>query len=297
MDAPVTVIIATLGDERRANTIFRAIDSVQRSGVVANVIVVVNGNRFSPALLERLRSAPGVQCEQLAVGSLPLSLKHGRSLVTTEFFAFLDDDDEVLDDALRVRLDVLRANPHLAFVATNGLWHLESGWVPRVTLSAARIEADPLGSLLIENWMTSASGLYRSSLVPTTVLDGMPPYLEWAYLAFKLASRVPFRFLDAATFRLHDTQGSLSKTDGYFVGIVVALERILQLPLSSAIRAGLRRRLGAAHHTLSMRRLETGDMAGAWRHHCLSLIQPGRSRYVLYTRKFCLPRRAASRSL
>ena len=296
MDAPVTVIIATLGDERRAQTIWRAIDSVRRSGVAANVIVVVNGNRFSQPLVQALREAPGVQCEQLAIGSLPLALKHGRSLVTTEFFAFLDDDDEVLEDALQVRLHALRADSGLAFVATNGFWRLENGWEPRVTLTAAQIETDPLQSLLIENWMTSASGLYRSSLVPATALDGMPAYLEWAYLAFKLASRLRFRFLDAFTFRLHDTQGSLSKTDGYFAGIVPALETILELPLPSAIRSGLRRRLGAAHHTLSMRRLEAGDIAGARRHHCLSLIHPGRLRYVLYTRKVCLQQRPATRS-
>jgi hypothetical protein len=110
-------------------------------------------------------------------------------------------------------------------------------------------------------------------------------------MAFKLGASRPFRFLDMPTFRLHDSDGSLSKSDEYHVGNVAAIERILALPLPNHVRAGLRRRLGAAHHTISVRQLAAGYRAGAWRHHWFSLVHPGGLQYLSYTRFLCLPRK------
>jgi len=285
IDPEVTVIIPTVGDDRRGQTIWRAIESAgPRSGASTRIVVVINGKRYSETLVGRLRATAGIECAYVEAGSLPLAIRHGRSLVGSEFFAFLDDDDEFLENGLRTRVDVLRGDPDAAFVVTNGWVSSGGGDEPQIRLTAQEIEADPLGSLLLENWVaTSASGLYRTSAVSTEDFEAMPAYLEWTYVGFRLAGR-PFRFLDRPTYRRYDLPGSVSKSQAYRVGMVQALQSILRLPLPSWVRAGLRRKLGALHHTLSTAFLEERSLTQAWRHHCLSLAYPGRWRYALYTR-------------
>ena len=236
----VTVIIPTVADERRGQTIWRAIESAgPRSGVATRVIVVVNGQRFSPKLLAQLRAADGVECTYLEQGSMPPALLVGRNMVTSEFFAFLDDDDEILQDGLKTRCDVLRENPEAAFAISAGWRKTPDAELPQVSLRASQIEADPLGSLLVENWVaTSASGLYRSAAVTAADFRQMPPYLEWTYLGFRLASRLPFRFIDTPTYRRHDLPGTVSKSRAYHAGLIPALHAILGLPLPGCWASG-----------------------------------------------------------
>ena len=282
----VTVIIPTVADDRRGETIWRAIESAgSRSGASTRVIVVVNGNRFSETLLAQLRAAAGIECASIETGSLPLAIRHGRGMVTSDFFAFLDDDDEFLENGLRMRLDVLRGEPGAAFVISNGWVKGPGGDEAAVPLTSRAIESDPFGSMLVHNWVgTSASGLYRTSAVSLEDFAAMPAYLEWTYVGFRLAAR-PFRFLDNPTYRRYDLPGSVSKSQAYRVGLVAALHRILGLRLPSRARNGLRRKLGIVHHTLSTAFLEEGRLAEAWKHHCLSLVYPGGWRYTPYTRK------------
>ena len=286
----VTVIIPTIADERRAETIWRAIESAgPRSGASTRIIVVVNGKRFSERLLAQLRAATTIECATIETGSLPLAIRHGRGLVTSEFFAFLDDDDEFLENGLRMRLDAMRQEPRAAFVVTNGWVAGPGGEELAVKLKADTIEADPFGSLLLHNWVgTSASGLYRTSAVSTEDFAAMPAYLEWTYVGFRLGAR-PFRFLENPTYRRYDLPGSVSKSQAYRVGIVAALEGILGLHLPPRARAGLRRRLGAAHHALSTSFLEEHKLSEARKHHWRSLGYPGGWRYAFYTRKMFRP--------
>jgi hypothetical protein len=285
----VTVIIPTVADDRRALTIWRAIESAgPRSGASTRIVVVVNGRRFSETLLGQLRATPAVDCAYLEAGRLPMAIHHGRELVDTEFFAFLDDDDELLENGLRMRLDALRQQPDVAFVATNGWIRRLAGDERNVDLKASVIEADPFGAMVVRNWMTSASGLYRSCAVTAEDFEGMPSYLEWTYVGFRLAGR-PFRFLDDPTYRLYDLADSVSKSLAYRAGMIPALQRILGLQLPPHARAGLRRRLGAVHHALSSSFLEERNLSGAWKHHGLSLSLPGGWRYLPYTRKLVLP--------
>lgn len=289
--AEVTVIIPTLADERRGQTIWRAIESAgPRSGAATRVIVVVNSQRFSPGLVERLRAAPGVECVRVEQGSMPLALLTGRRMVQSEFFAFLDDDDEFLEGGLGLRRDALRADPAAAFVITAGWLQTPAGQQPQGRLGAAAIEADPLGSLLVENWVaTSASGLYRASAVGAEDFAQMPSYLEWTYLGFRLASRLPFRFLDTPTYRRHDLPGTVSKSRAYHAGMIPALDAVLRLPLPRPVRRALRGKLGAAHHGLSVLALGEGARGEAWRHHLASLVRPGGLRYLSYTRRLLGP--------
>lgn len=294
MSSPeVTVIIPTIGNDRRAQTIWRAIESAgPRSGALTRVIVVVNGTRYSDALVAKLRASSKGECAYVEKGSLPLALCTGRQMVASEFFTFLDDDDEILEDGLKTRLDVLRGNPNAAFVVSSGWLKTPDEELPQVDLNAKAIEADPLGCLLIENWMTSASGLYRTNAVTATDFEHMPSYLEWTYLGFRLGSRLGFRFIDTPTYRCYDLPGSVSKSRAYHAGMVPAIKTILELDLPENVRTALRRKLGAAHHACSHSEYQRGNYTGSWRHHLRSLLLPGGLRYLGYTRYLMVPRRS-----
>jgi hypothetical protein len=226
----------------------------------------------------------------IETGSLPLALYAGRMQVRSEFFTFLDDDDEFLENGLRLRLDALRANPDAAFVVSQGFIKSAEAEELRVGLNAREIEADPLGCLLRENWLASAAGLYRAAAVTPADFERIPPYLEWTYLGFRLASRMRFRFLDSPTYRLHDTPDSLSKSRQFYMGMVPALEAILSLELPPHVLRSLERKLAQAHHDCSVIELESGRRIDAWHFHLRSLTRPGGLQFLSYTRHLLRPR-------
>ena len=64
MSGPVEieVLIVSLCLAQRRPTLLRAIDGIVRQeGVRAGVVIVVNGERFDPALFEEVRQRPGVR--------------------------------------------------------------------------------------------------------------------------------------------------------------------------------------------------------------------------------------------
>jgi glycosyltransferase involved in cell wall biosynthesis len=294
--ADVTVVIPTIADAKRGETIWRTIESAgSRCGANTRVVVVVNGTRFDPRLLEALRNAPNSECLYLEQGSLPLALKAGREAVRSEFFAFIDDDDEFLENGLGRRLELLRGNPQAAFLISQGWFHTNGIDVPQTDLDAKTILADPLGSMLRQNWVaTSASGLYRTSKVVPEDFAQMPSYLEWTYLGFRLASRHNFVFTDEPTYRRYDMIGSESKSPSFRRGMVKALRAILAQELPQDARAGLCHKLAGAHHDLSVLALEEGKRAEATRQHLMSLFLPGGLRYLSYTRHLLGPRPRAT---
>ena len=96
----VSTIIATMAAPERAELVRRAVLSVRRgSELPVTIIVVVNGKRSDPELVDWLRRQPDVKLEIVAQPSLPNALLRGRELVRTPFFSTLDDDDEYLSDA------------------------------------------------------------------------------------------------------------------------------------------------------------------------------------------------------
>jgi hypothetical protein len=281
-----TVIIPTIGDDRRNATIWRAIESAgPRSGLATRILVIVNGNRFSPDLMKALRASLAVECIYVEKGSLPFALQTGRELVTSEFFAFLDDDDEFLEGGLKRRCDVLRADAGSAFVVSAGWYKTPDAEVRMSELTSRQIEANPLESLLVDNWMgTSASGFYRTSMVSAAEIGDIPPYLEWTYLGFRLASRMKFRFIDTPTYRRYDLPETVSKSRAFQLGMIPAIRSIIALDLPASVQKGLRRKLGAAHHAVAALELDSGNRSAAWRHHLQSLLLPGGLQYASYTR-------------
>ena len=82
-------------------------------------------------------------------------------------------------------------------------------------------------------WLASCGGLYRTSMVDVRAFAGLPRFLEWTYLGLKLASTRRMFFLDQPTFRVHDSEDSLSKS----VDIGLGQLRRYKLHLSCRFRA------------------------------------------------------------
>lgn len=290
-DPRVDVIIPTTCTSQRWESLQRAIASVlsQRNASV-RVTVVVNGDRFDAGRLAELRQRADLTVHYQRTGSLPLALQTGRTLVQSPFFAFLDDDDEYLEGAVALRLRPLLDDPSLDFAVTAGLKN--QGGTDRVALGrldAAKINAHPLRSLAVENWLASCGGLFRSSTIGVEYFDGTTRFYEWTLLAYKLALERRMVFIDRPTWRVHDSADSLSKSIEYRLAEVQVLREILALGLPSDVHDDLRRRIGAAHHDLSEYALSCGRRVDAWKHHLMSLRHPGGLRYLSYSRHLVWP--------
>jgi glycosyltransferase involved in cell wall biosynthesis len=281
----ISVIIPTTCERARWASLERAIAGIlAQDGVAAQLIVVVNGNRYDPDCFEALKRKQGVSVLYRSVGSAPLAQTAGRAAVSTPFFAFLDDDDDYLPGALATRVAPLLADPALDFVVTNG-YRARGGIDERAISDSGAIVADPLGALCEQNWMASCAGLFRTSSVGADYFDDPAPYMEWTYLAFRLTTRLRMRWIDQPTYRINDSPVSLSKSEVYLRSELDILKRILALPLPPSVRRAVRRKIGGASHAFAERARAQGQSAEALRFHLGSLAQPGGWRYLLYSRK------------
>ena len=104
----VSVVIPTLGQREREAWLRRAVASVlDQRGVRAVPLVVLNGAQPSPAVECWLRAEPRLRLVTREEANLPLALLAGRRAVDTPFFATLDDDDQLLPDALALRRELI----------------------------------------------------------------------------------------------------------------------------------------------------------------------------------------------
>lgn len=283
--ADISIIIPTLAAASRQVQLERAICSIQAASLQpVQVIVCVNGNRWEPGVLAGLAKMAGVEVHRLPEPSLPRAITYGRSCVETEFFGFLDDDDELLPNALDARLRVLRSCPDSDLVACNGIRCTAAGET-QMLQDLAAVPGDPLKALFERNWLPSCGALYRSATVGSAYFTNIHPYAEWTWLAYRLGlegKRVAV--LDQPTFVVNDTPGSLSKSTAYRSAYLDLYRRMLACDPPPVIRKILRRRVTDALHDLSDDRLAAGDLAKAMHLHLQCLVQPGGFRYLSYTR-------------
>lgn len=285
MLTPVSVIIPTTCERVRWQSLQRAIASVlAQQGVAPRVIAVVNGKRFDAACLAALERMEGVTVLYRSIGSAPLAQAAGRDIVSTPYFAFLDDDDEYLPRALAVRLAPLLADPTLDFVVTDG-YRARNGIDERAVDDRGEIAANPLAALCQRNWMASCAGLFRTRTVGPEFFADPAPYMEWTYLAFRLTAALRMRWLDDPTYRINDSPVSLSKSEAYLRSELDVLQRVLALRLPRGARQAVRRKLGRTYHVFAEKSRRQGLHAQAWRFHLGSLGRPGGWRYLLYSRK------------
>lgn len=279
----ISVIIPTTCSSQRKELLSRAISSVlEQQGVNVKPILVVNGRKFDSEYFESLKSDARLTVAYLETPGLPFACQHGRSLVTSPYFCFLDDDDEYLPDALATRLRLLNEDPSLALVTTNGYVGTDNRPAYRET---AGINSDPLMTLAEGNWLASCGGLYRSSSIDEQFFVNLSPYIEWTTLAFRiLLAGKRVKFCNVPTFRINDTQDSLSKSEQYRTSMVAALEGLLRLKLPSGARQRLRSRLLAARHELSVYNLQRGNKIAALKLHLRSMTGLSGLKYLSYTR-------------
>lgn len=283
--APCTVIIATMARHERRSSLLRAISSIRDGNQCAiEILVVVNGEQFDPELLQLLSERDDLQMIQSDQASLPAAILAGRKTVRTDYFGFLDDDDEYLAGAVDQRLAVLTEHNDAALVASNGL--RASGGEESLALSQLQgADDDCLRSLFRENWLASCGGLYRTDQVPSELFEDIPKYLEWTWLAFRIASSgVRIKILDVPTFRINDTPDSESKSEAYLLSHAEILGRMRKMAARKDIAKLLARRQSAALHNVSTHYLASAAYRKAWAAHLQSLGLPGGLSYLAYSR-------------
>ncbi|HEU4371532.1 MAG TPA: glycosyltransferase family A protein [Methylomirabilota bacterium] len=281
--ADVSVIVPTQACRARASSLVRAIDSVVSQQNARGIpLVVVNGDRGAPEMLEHLRRRADIRLAVLEEAGLPRALHAGRTLVDTPYFAVLDDDDELLPEALQTRLAALDAAPGTDVAVTNG-YLVGFGRHALNIGDFGRIRADPLRMLLVQNWLAPCAGLYRTGAVTTEFFADVPEYREWTYLALRLARALRITFTDRPTFVYRtDTPGSLSKSREYCLAGPSATARMLALDLPPDVRAALRVRLARDLNDAAACELAAGNYRAAWRWHLASLLQPSGWRHLPY---------------
>lgn len=279
-----SVIIGTLAQTSRKNSLKRAIESIRLSSVCpVQIIVVVNGDRFDPEICDWLKTQSDVLFSYIEEPSLPLALLKGRQLVETEFFSFLDDDDEYLPGATDHRLACLRANPETDLLVCNG--YRSCGELNMLVYdNLAKVSADPLYALLNKSWLASCGGLFRTHSIKCDFFyDGMA-YLEWTWLSFRIISaghRV--QVLDDPTFIIHDTPNSASKSEKYLQAHISLNKRMLDANPRPDLIPIIRRRLANAWHSMSDYQRTSGNIKDSWLNHLQSLSHPSGWRYWSYT--------------
>lgn len=283
--AEVSVVVPTMANTERRASLLRAVESIGlASDRPVQVLVVVNGQRWSQGVIDDLRALRQVRCLQIPEGSLPKALAHGRAAVDTPYFAFLDDDDELTLGGLDARLRAMLADPSCDLVASNG-WRELQGQRTRAMQNLANVEADPLAALFVENWLASCGGLYRTASIPQAYFDDPHDFAEWTWLAYCLAlDRKRVRVVDVETFVIHDSVVSRSKSDAYRASYKRLFERMLERKPPPAVRRWVSAKLGEALHDLSDEALGAGALADAVRFHLRSLLQTGGRRYLAYSR-------------
>lgn len=282
----VSVIIPTLAEDSRFVLLKRCVASIRSSTTGGCLIIaVVNGSRFAPEVLEWLREQRDVKLIMEKTPSAPNAVRVGREAVETPFFSTLDDDDEYLPGSTDRKMQALFANPEADLVVTNGL----NNWGDKEGLhysQLSRVPEDPLGSLFDSNWLASCNALYRSDRVTPVYFQDSHPFAEWTWLAFRLGlHEKKIAVLDEPCFRYNQTPQSLSQSTSYQEAYPSLFARMLASEPPPRIRELIRRRLSAALHDRSVVLLQKGDRAAALTAHLRSLLLPGGSRYLSYTRR------------
>ena len=287
---PVDVLIVTLCTDARSAEIRRVVaTTLSQQGVRPRLIVVVNGRKYDTDLFEWLRREPGVTVCYQETPSIFLARRRAREQVTAPYFGFLDDDDFLLEGALRTRVEALEADPAADAVVTNG--YLREGSARKFTHpNIDGIRRDPIQSLLRENWMNTASALFRTATVSPSYFDVTIRSMDMTYVGFRLALEKKVAFLETPTFEKSYSPDSISITDEWALGSLATLDKMSRLPMPSAVRRSLRRKCTRAAHELADIHRRHGDLGAAWRLHLRSMAEPwGLWNYALYTRRLLLP--------
>jgi hypothetical protein len=239
-----------------------------------------------PVLAAELAAQPGVKVHHVGQPASPgRALGIGRRQVESEYYGFLDDDDELLPNALATRLEVMRAEPTTDLVVTTGYWFSDAPRQIHIP-ELLSYQEDPLNGILDRCWLNSCGSLYRACTISEAYFDELPDLCEWTYLAFRLAlDRRNIRFVDVLTYNAYDTPGSMSKSFQYMEGTLIALDAMRRRSQPAAIRAKLEQKYRATLHDAADDYRRVKQWGKAWLCHVKSMKPPYTLRYIGYTRK------------
>jgi len=283
MTTRIDVIIPTMGT--RAREIERAIASVHgQTGVSATPLVVVNGDRFDPTLVTALERRSDLRVHRVDRPGVSNARWEGRRQVDAPFFAFLDDDDELLPEAMEIRLAGF-SDSSVDMVATNG--YLESSDGREILYeNFSQNPEDPALALLKNPWLASPGALFRTETITADDLADLPDYLENTMLAFRLSLTRKIVRIDVPTFVIHtDARDRSSLTQRYREEVPKVLAIMETMTTRSDLKTRLRAKRSAALHECSVAAWRESRLIEAWRYHLRSLRIGGGWRYLGYSRR------------
>jgi len=293
MPLSIDVVVRTQADASRSKLLFRALDSIQTQDAMhARPIVVVNGANVDDAVWAALARRPNILLHRERRKSAGLAMSLGRALVVAPYFAFLDDDDELIPGSLQNPLTWLASHGECDVVISNGYFVKQDGVRSELHHIADHVRRrNPALGLLLDGWLTPGAFICRTASIPPSMVNEGWSNMEWTRLAFELcAERKRLHFMDVPTMCYYDTPGSLSKAVRHHEA---ELELLAQVRGDARFdvetrHAASRKYLRTLHH-LAMKYWEQGDHARAWRCHLGSLRPPYTFKYLLVSRKLLWP--------
>lgn len=285
MSDRISVIIRTKGDAERAALLPRAVNSVlTQQDVSVELIVVLNGTQYDADLLAWLRNDERIRCAVLDGPSLAKASETGRALLTSDYFTFLDDDDEFLPGSLAMRVRYLNENPQIDCVVTNAEY-TSQGRIRPIIDDVEKCSRDLVGALLAgQNWMASCAGTFRASTVTDEYFERFPTGCEWTLLAFRVASTLNVSLLSDVTCRLYATRGSESAGgEKYMRGAVDAMLEIARWNRDPKRVPSINRAIAKKCHDLSSFYRLNGDFRQAWALHWSSVANGYGLKYLPYS--------------
>lgn len=283
----VSIIIPTTCDVRKEKELCRAIDSVLSQDFHGlEVIVVANGPNVDLSILSPFSGDSRLRIIHQEEGSLVKALQLGRNSAFSQFFCFLDDDDELLPASVAHRYQTLMDHPEVDAAIINGVRHSEDG--EQLYFRYNETSKDPLLTLMSYNWLASCGGMFRSATIDSNYFTQQ--WYEWTYVAFLLCSKNKVKFIDKNGFVVHaDTPGSLSKSSAYKESYPGFLLKLIKMNTQNRISNVLKKRLVSAYHSHSAHCLRNGRYFESWVYHLKSLAAPTGWQYIFFTRKLLFP--------
>jgi len=280
----VSEIIRSTGDASRTAVLKRAVRSIlDQSGVGIDCIVVFNGTSYDREALAWVQEQPNTRLVLLGGPDKAAATLLGRSLVTSDFFIYLDDDDEFLPGALCFAANYLMEHPRIDCVATNG-YYVEGDNVRILLEDAWRFAQDGYIPSLLRgrNWLASCGGMFRTATVGKKYFDDLTRHREWTLIAFRVASDLNVQFVNTPTCRVYSIPGSQSKRTTYVDAAVETLDAMLRWNRDPRNVPGLRKRQADAYRNAASYYRMQGDFARAWQMLWRALWLPGGWHHLPY---------------
>lgn len=271
-----TVVIASLCDDARSELLKRACESVRAmaDGLDYSILVVANGPRVSPSVLDWLAKRSDVCVIRLRTGSHPLARRVGAEMADCEFVAFLDDDDELMPATLARKIDHFRRHPEIDVLVTDGL-RINGSTETRIFPPPEARSSDLVETMMRTGWGACALTL-RTRTVDLSAFDTETRHLEWTLTTLRLASRYRFGFLDEPTYRYYeDTPNSLSKSSEHSLAAPEVWRQLSRCYAGTPYEDTVQRRLGRACHGASWEHARRGNLREAWQLHFEALKSRG----------------------